>query len=403
MKYLILVTDGAADEKIDELGGKTPLESAKMENINRLAKNATVGLVKTIPKGMEPGSDVANLSVMGYDPKIYHTGRSPLEAVSMGINMNETDVAFRCNIVTLKGEGSYEEKTIVDHSSGDISTEEAKTLIEVVNQAFSSEDVRFYHGVSYRHAMIVHDGKINYKLTPPHDILEKRIGEYLPKGEGSQLIEKMMRDSYKLLSEHPVNLNRINKGQNPGNSIWIWGQGRKPALTSFYDKYSVKGATISAVDLIKGIGVCAGLDAVNVPGATGTIHTNFEGKAYATIEQYENGQDFVYLHLEAPDECSHQGDVHDKIRSLELIDSKIVGPVLDYLDRSGEDYRFLVLPDHQTPISIRTHAAKPVPFVLYDSTDKKQFNDTRQYGEGSGAGGMYFDNGYELTDHFFKK
>ncbi|NLY70193.1 MAG: cofactor-independent phosphoglycerate mutase [Clostridiales bacterium] len=403
MKYLILVTDGAADEEIEELGGKTPLESANLENINKLASKGVVGMVKTIPDGMAPGSDAANLSVMGYDPKIYHTGRSPLEAVSMGIEMSDTDVAFRCNLVTLKGEGDYDDKVIIDHSSGDITTEEARELIEAVNKEFGTEKVQFYPGVSYRHAMIVRDGSTDYDLTPPHDILDKRIGEYLPKGEGSDFIEKMMRDSYELLSEHPINLNRIKMGKNPGNSIWIWGQGRKPKLTSLYDKYNVRGAAISAVDLIKGIGICAGLDAIDVPGATGTIHTNFEGKASAAIEQFKNGKDFIYLHLEAPDECSHQGDIDGKIKSLELIDEKIVKPIIEYFNSSGEDFRFLVLPDHQTPISIRTHAGKPVPFVFYDSTDEKQVDESKYYGERSAANGIYFDNGYELTDYFFAK
>jgi 2,3-bisphosphoglycerate-independent phosphoglycerate mutase len=401
MKYLILVTDGAGDEKIDSLGKKTPLEAAYMKNINTLAAKGIVGMVNTIPEGMSPGSDAANLSVMGYDPKKYHTGRSPLEAASMGIDMSDTDVAFRCNIVTLKGDGLYEDKIIIDHSSGDISTEEADVLIKAINKAFGNDKIQFYTGFSYRHAMIIHNGKTDYDLTPPHDILDRRIGEYLPKGDGADVIEKMMRDSYKILSSHPINLDRVNRGLNPANSIWIWGQGRKPALPLLFDKYHVRGATISAVDLIKGIGICAGLEAVDVPGATGTLQTNFEGKADATIDQFRKGSDFVYLHLEAPDECSHQGDLSGKIKSLELIDEKIVGPVVKYLNQQKEGYKILVLPDHQTPMCIRTHAGKPVPFVLYDSTDEKEFNPQRIYGESSAKTGLYFESGCELTDYFF--
>lgn len=403
MKYLILVTDGAADEPLEALGGKTPLEAAKLDNINDLASRGIVGMVNTIPEGMSPGSDAANLSVMGYDPKQYHTGRSPLEAVGMGIEMDETDVAFRCNLVTLAGEGPYETMTIVDHSAGDITTEEARVLIEEVNRAFGTGDLQFYPGFSYRHAMIVKDGDTSYHLTPPHDILERTIGDYLPQGEGADFIEQMMRESFSLLTEHPINQSRMERGLRPANSIWIWGQGKKPALPVFYDKYRVHGATISAVDLIKGIGLCAGLDAVDVPGATGTLHTNYEGKAKATLEQFAKGKDFVYLHLEAPDECSHQGDLEGKIQSLEWIDEKIVGPLIEGLTRSGEDHRILVLPDHPTPVRIRTHVARPVPFVLFDSRKVQSPDRSRQYGERSGERGLSFDHGYELTDFFFER
>ncbi|WP_130862091.1 cofactor-independent phosphoglycerate mutase [Bacilliculturomica massiliensis] len=402
MKYLILVADGAADEKIEALGGKTPLETACMPNINGLAKKGLVGMVSTVPEGIAPGSDAANLSVMGYDPRVYLTGRSPLEAASIGIDMSDTDVAFRCNIVTLAGDGPYEDKIVLDHSSGDITTEEADELIRAVNEKFGNETVQFYTGVSYRHCMIVKNGETNYDLTPPHDILTKRAGDHMPKGEGSQFIADMMRESYELLSGHPVNLRRMEKGLNPANSLWIWGQGKKPALSSFYDKYKISGATISAVDLIKGIGICAGLKSVDVPGATGTIHTNFDGKGKAAIQQFKEGMDFVYLHLEAPDECSHQGDMEGKIRSLELIDEKVMGQVIDYLDHCGEDYKVLVLPDHQTPLSIRTHAGRPVPFVLYNSARPEAEDESKVFGETSGAASdLFFANGYELTDFFF--
>jgi 2,3-bisphosphoglycerate-independent phosphoglycerate mutase len=403
MKYLILVTDGAGDEPIDELGGRTPLEAAKLDNINALAALGTVGMVSTIPKGMAPGSDAANLSVMGYDPQIYHTGRSPLEAVSMGIEMSQTDVAFRCNLVTLKGQGNYEDLIISDHSSGDITTEEAKELLEVINNSLGTEMIKFYPGFSYRHAMIVHEGSTDYELTPPHDVLDRRAGDYLPRGQGSEFIKEMMVKSYHLLSNHPINMARVEKGLNPANSIWIWGQGRKPSLTPIYDKYMVKGVTISAVDLIKGIGLCAGMPAVFVEGATGTIHTNYKGKAAAAIESFKSGKDFVFLHLEGPDECSHQGDLAGKIKSLELIDEEIAAPLVEYLNACGDDYRILILPDHQTPIRIRTHLGEPVPFVLFDSSQVKEDGELRAYGETWGSKGMFFGNGYELTDYFFRK
>jgi len=402
MKYLIVVPDGSADENIEALGGKTPLEYAKTKHTDALAERGEVGMVKTIPDGMAPGSDAANLSVMGYDPAVYHTGRSPLEAASMGIEMSETDVAFRCNLVTLKGDGVYEDLIVADHSSGDISTEEAAILIDEINKKLGTDTIQFYPGVSYRHAMIVHNGSTDYNLTPPHDILERRAGDYLPKGTDADVIETLMRDSYVILSDHPVNKARTAKGLNPANSVWIWGQGRKPRLTSFFDKYKVTGITISAVDLIKGIGVCAGLPAVDVPGATGTLHTDFDGKAAAAIEQFKRGVDFIYLHVEAPDECSHQGDLEGKIKSIEMIDEKIIGPIVDYLASSGKDYRVLVVPDHQTPMRMRTHASDPVPLVFYDSKEEKPRCEGRTFCEKAGmASGIYFDNGFKLTDFFF--
>jgi len=403
MKYLILVPDGAGDEKIAMLGDKTPLQAAKIDCMNELARKGMVGMVRTVPPGIAPGSDAANLSVMGYDPAIYHTGRSPLEAVSMGINMSDTDVAFRTNLITLKGSGNYEELIIADHSSGDITSEEARILIEAVNETFATDRIRFYPGVSYRHAMIVKEGSTSYDLTPPHDVLTQKVGDHMPKGEGSEFIAKMMKESYQLLAEHPVNLDRIRRGLNPANSIWIWGQGKKPNLSSFYDKYKIKGTAISAVDLIKGIGLCAGLDSVDVKGATGTIHTNFSGKADAAIKEWKKGQDLVYLHLEAPDECSHQGDLEGKIRSLELIDQKVLKPILDYLKSTGEAFRILIVPDHRTPIAIRTHSGTPVPYVIYDSRDEKTPDPEKAFNEEEGEKGTRFENGYELADFFFAK
>lgn len=403
MKYLILVPDGAGDEPIAMLGNKTPLQAANIAYMDQLAQKGMVGLVRTIPPGIAPGSDAANLSVMGYDPAVYHTGRSPLEAASMGIKMVDTDVAFRTNLVTLKGEGSYEDLTIEDHSAGDITSEEAKVLMEYIEEQFGTDRLRFYPGVSYRHAMIVKNGSTDYDLTPPHDVLTQRAGDHLPKGSGSEFITEMMIKSYALLTDHPINKERVRKGLNPANSIWIWGQGRKPELSSFYDKYGIKGTAISAVDLIKGIALCAGLSSVDVEGATGTIHTNFGGKARAVIEEYKRGQDFVYLHLEAPDECSHQGDLEGKIKSLGLIDQLVLKPILDHLSSSGEAFKVLIVPDHRTPIAIRTHSATPVPFVLYNSEKVTDPDPDKAFDEEVGKKGRFFENGFELTDYFFAK
>lgn len=403
MKYLILVPDGAGDENIEALGNKTPLEVADIQTINNLAHRGTIGMVKTIPPGVAPGSDAANLSVMGYDPAVYLTGRSPLEAASIGIDMSDTDVAFRTNIITLTGEGDYEDLIITDHSSGDISTEEADQLIQAVNEAFSDEKIKFYTGVSYRHCMIVHNGSTEYDLTPPHDVLTQRVGDHLPKGEGSEFITEMMKKSYDILKDHPVNKARIAKGLNPANTLWIWGQGKKPSLSSFYDKYGIKGTAISAVDLIKGIAICAGLNSVDVEGATGTLHTNFDGKAQAAIREFRDGKDFVYMHLEGPDECSHQGDRDGKIECMQSIDSKVLKPILDALDEDSEDYRVLIVPDHRTPLAIRTHSATPVPFVIYDSRNEQPYDEAKTFCEKAGEKGMYFDSGFELADYFFEK
>ncbi|MBQ9931908.1 MAG: cofactor-independent phosphoglycerate mutase [Firmicutes bacterium] len=402
MKYLIIVPDGAADEPIEALGGKTPLEAANIPNIDKLGSRGVVGNVSTVPEGMSPGSDVANLSVMGYDPARYHTGRSPLEAASIGIDLADTDVAMRCNLITLSGEGAYEDLIIQDHSSGDITTEEADLLVQALNEKFATDKIHLYTGTSYRHALIIKEGETHYDLTPPHDVLGQRAGDNLPKGEGAEFLEKMMRESYEILSQHPVNKDRIARGLNPANSMWVWGLGKKPSLSSFSEKYGLSGAAISAVDLIKGIGICAGLDAIEVPGATGTLTSNFAGKAEAAIRAFSEGKDFIYLHMEAPDECSHQGELEGKIQSMELIDEKIVGPVISWLENSGEEYRVLVLPDHPTPLRIRTHSGAPVPFLLFDSTAPKEEDSTRTFCERVGAKGPSFASGWELADHFFK-
>ncbi|MDR2295401.1 MAG: cofactor-independent phosphoglycerate mutase [Clostridiales Family XIII bacterium] len=401
MKYLILVPDGCADWPVRELGGKTPLEVADMKHINALAQISELGSVKTIPDGMTPGSDAANLAVMGFDPTVYLTGRSPLEAVSMGIDMSDTDVAFRTNLVTLEGEGDYEDLIIKDHSAGDISSEEGRVLIGLVEARLGGGAIHFYPGVSYRHAMIADHGRTHYALTPPHDILTRRVGDYLPRGEGAEALTRLMRESYAFLKDHPINIARARAGRNPANSIWIWGQGKKPRLPSFYEKYGIRGTIVAGVDLIKGIGLCAGLDARDIPGATGTLLTNFDGKAAGTIEEFRSGKDFVYIHVEAPDECGHQGDLAGKIEAMRLTDEKIFAPVLEYLRGCGEAYRVLLVPDHRTPIEIRTHSSEPVPYLFFNSEKPLPPDARKAFSETAGERGPYFDSGPALAGHFF--
>jgi 2,3-bisphosphoglycerate-independent phosphoglycerate mutase len=339
---------------------------------------------------------------MGYDPLVYLTGRSPLEAASIGIDMAPTDVAYRANLVTLFGDGAYETLIIKDHSSSDISTKEADELIRAINKEFANDTIQFYTGVSYRHCLIVKNGETKYELTPPHDVLEQLAGDNLPKGAGSEFIEQMMRRSYEILKVHPINIKRVEQGLNPANSLWIWGQGRKPEIPSFYEKYKITGSTISEVDLIKGIGICAGLDSIDVKDATGTLHTNYEGMAEAAIEEFKKGKDFVYLHVEAPDECSHQGSLEDKMLSLQFIDQRVIKLVVDFLKESDDDFKVLVVPDHRTPLVLRTHSSEPVPFVLYDSRKKVESDASRAFTEKSGEKGRFFESGVALASYFFK-
>lgn len=402
MKYILILGDGMADQPIDSLGNKTPLEVAKKETIDKLSIKGELGIVNTIPFGMAPGSDNANLSVLGYDPMKYYTGRSPLEAISMGVSMDDADVSFRCNIVTLSEEEEYNKKKIIDHSSDEITSEEAAELIEAIQQAFGNKYLHFYPGVSYRHALIWNEGSVNVDLTPPHNILEKVIEDYLPKGDGADEIYNMMRKSYELLNNHPININRRKRGLNPANSIWIWGEGKKPTLPSFEKKYGLKGSMISAVDLLKGIALAASMESIDIEGATGNLNTNYEGKANACINALEKGQDFVYLHVEAPDECGHRGEVENKIKSIEYLDKRIVKPIIEALEEKGYDYRILILPDHPTPIALRTHTSDPVPYVLYDSTFKS--NSELTYSERNAKKtGKYCEDGYKLMDYFLKK
>ncbi|MBQ2275110.1 MAG: cofactor-independent phosphoglycerate mutase [Lachnospiraceae bacterium] len=399
MKYVVVLGDGMADYPIDELNGKTPLEAAKTPTLDALSKVSEVGLVHTIPEGMAPGSDTANLSVIGYDPKIYYTGRSPLEALSIGVDMETTDISFRCNIVTLSEEEPYEEKTIIDHSAGEITTEEAKELVEAVAKELGNELYQFYVGTSYRHLTIWKNGTV-IDLVPPHDILGKTIKEYLPKDE---VLNQMMKKSYDILSNHPVNLKRKEQGLNPANSIWFWGAGTRPALTSFEEKNHKKAAMISAVDLLKGIAVGANMTNITVEGANGGLHTNYKGKAKAAVKALEeDGFDFVYIHVEAPDEMGHQGSIERKIQAIENLDEKVIKIVKEELEKRGEDFRMLVLPDHPTPIAIRTHCSDPVPYLLYDSTDEK--DNTFAYSEKGGKeSGNYIEQGHTIIDYLFSK
>lgn len=410
MKYIVILCDGMADEPLEKLGGKTPLEAARTPNMDRLAKCAEIGMVRTVPEGMAPGSDTANLSVIGYDPEKYYSGRSPLEALSIGAEMGEHDVSFRCNLVTLsEEEEQYEERTILDHSSGEISTEDAAVLIQALKDEFArgsaderpcySEGYTFYAGTSYRHLLIQNNGKVS-ELTAPHDILTRRIGEYLP---SDPVLRDMMVRSYDILKDHPINVRRREEGKNPANSAWFWGAGTRPALSSFEKKNGVKGAMISAVDLLKGIAVGAEMHNIIVEGANGGLHTNYRGKGEAAVKALtEDGYDFVYVHIEAPDEMGHQGSAEDKISAIEYIDDQVAGPVTAALDKAGVDYRMLIMPDHPTPVRVRTHTADPVPYMIYDSTRPVQGKDS--YSEKSGQEtGMFVEKGYTLIDRLLEK
>lgn len=400
MKYVIVLGDGMADEPIEQLDGKTPLAYAQTPNMDILSKKSEIGLVHTIPDGMKPGSDTANLSVLGYDPKIYYSGRSPLEALSIGVPMKDTDIALRCNIVTISEDNvPFEEKTIIDHSSSEISTEDCAVLLNAVREQLENETYRFYVGTSYRHCLIWDHGQI-VELTPPHDVLTQKIGPYLPQ---DAVLREMMKKSYDILVNHPLNIERKKNGLNPANCCWFWGAGTKPMLSSFYEKTGKKGIMISAVDLLKGIAVGAGMDNANVEGANGGLHTNYEGKASAAVKALtEDGYDFAYVHLEAPDEMGHQGSVERKVQAIEYLDQRIIGPIANALEKAGTDYRMLVLPDHPTPIRVRTHTADSVPYMLYDSTQPQAH--TWDYNEKEAAeSGTFVAHGYEMIDKLFSR
>lgn len=402
MKYIVVLYDGMADYPVPALGGKTPMELAKKPCLDKLASMGEVGLVKTVADGLKPGSDIANMSVLGYNPKECYTGRSPLEAVSIGVNMLDSDIIFRCNLVTLSDEENYEDKTMVDYSAGDISTADAAEIIKSVEEHFGNDIFRFYSGVAYRHCLVWHDGTLDLgKLTPPHDISGKVIGEHLSDSENAKELIAMMKESYDFLMEHHVNKRRIAEGKRPANSIWLWGEGTKPALPDFKEKYGVDGSIISAVDLLKGIAKCAGMNAPEVEGATGYIDTNFEGKAECAIKELET-KDFVYIHIEAPDECGHRNEPENKVKSIEIIDEKVLSKVVEALDKY-DDYKIMVLPDHPTPIVTMTHAGDAVPYMIYQKSKATNNGVATFTEETAKATGNYVEIGHTLMDKFIEK
>ena len=404
MKYVVILGDGMADYPVDAFDGKTILEVADKPTIDYMAQHGEMGMVKTVQDGMKPGSDVANLSVMGYDTKKCYSGRSPLEAASIGVPLKDNDVTFRCNLVTLSDEENYEDKTMLDYSAGEITTEEAAELIKAVAKELDTDMIKFYPGISYRHLTVWEGGSTNVELTPPHDISDKKITDHLPKGDGADTLLEMMKKSEKILREHPVNKKRVAEGKNPATSIWVWGEGTKPQLDNFEEKFGLKGSVISAVDLIKGIAKCAGMNSIDVEGATGNCDTNWEGKAQAALDAILNGCDFVYVHMEAPDEMGHQGAPEKKKFAVETIDKKVVKFLKDELENRGIDYRMMILPDHPTPIKLKTHVSDPVPYIIYDSTNETDKNANLTYTEENGKKtGIYIEEGYTLMNRFLGK
>lgn len=398
MKYLVLIPDGMADEKIEAIGNRTPMEAANKPMMDSLAAQALVGTVSNVPEGMVPESDTANMAILSFNPRIYSKGRSPLEAVSMGIEMQPDETAYRCNVVTLTDDGDYDDKIILDHSADEITTPEATELIAALEEKLGNENRKFYPGISYRHCLIWKNGDDKYPFMRPHDILGRRIGEYLPKKEnGGEEFYRLMRDSFEILNHHPVNEARRARGLKPANSAWLWSPGKKPQMPNFKEKWGLNGAVISAVDLIKGIGLCAGMKSIDVEGATGNVHTNYRGKAEAAIGAFRDGYDYVYIHVEAPDECGHRAELENKILSVEKIDQEILKPVYEYLAASGEDFRVMVLPDHPTPIRLRTHTIDPVPFFIY-SSDKARNGVSTFNEETAAAKKFYLPEGYRLME-----
>lgn len=403
MKYLVMLCDGMADEPNEALGNSTPMEKANKPCMDSLAAKAEVGIVKTVAEGLKPGSDVANLSVLGYEPAVYYSGRSPLEAASIGIDLKDTDVTLRCNLVTLSDDEDYENKTILDYCADDISSEEAKILIEYIQEKLGNDVFRFYPGVSYRHCLVWSNGNPHPGvLTPPHDITGKVITDYIPKGEAVDELYDLMKKSYDLLKDHPVNQARIARGKRPANSIWLWGEGTKPLLDNFSEKFGIKGSMISAVDLLKGIAICAGMNSVDVDGATGYLDTNFDGKCKAAIEEFKKGADLVYIHVEAPDECGHRGEIENKVKAIEMIDEHILAPVVEFL-RGYDDFAVLVCPDHPTPLSIRTHTSTPVPYLIYDSKNEINSGVKVFCEKEARETDNYIEKGFTMMNYFLTK
>ncbi|MCI5592224.1 MAG: cofactor-independent phosphoglycerate mutase [Ruminococcus sp.] len=404
MKYVVVLYDGMADYPVEALGGKTPMQKANKPIFDFLAKRGEVGLVRTIGEGLKPGSEIGNLTVMGYDPRKYFTGRSPLEAISIGVKMADDDISLRCNLVTLSDEENYDDKTMVDYSAGDISSEEAAKIIKTVQQNFGGGEFDFYSGVSYRHCLIFHKGTTDLgTMTPPHDISGRVVGPYISTSPNAQKLTSLMRKSYDLLKDHPVNIERIKQGKRPANSIWLWGEGTKPTLPPFSELYGVKGTVISAVDLLKGIGIAAGMQTPEVEGATGYIDTNFEGKANAAVDALKKDCDFAYIHIEAPDECGHRYEPENKVKAIEYIDSRVLPIVIKGLEEIGEDYKIMILPDHPTPLSTRTHASDPVPYMIYQKSKEKDSGVESINEESAKKTGNFIDAGYELMNKFIKE
>lgn len=404
MKYVVVLYDGMADYPVEALGGKTPMQKANKPIFDSLAKRGEVGLVRTIGEGLKPGSEIGNLTVMGYDPRKYFTGRSPLEAISIGVKMADDDISLRCNLVTLSDEENYDDKTMVDYSAGDISSEEAAKIIKTVQQNFGGGEFDFYSGVSYRHCLIFHKGTTDLgTMTPPHDISGRVVGPYISTSPNAQKLTSLMRKSYDLLKHHPVNIERIKQGKRPANSIWLWGEGTKPTLPPFSELYGVKGTVISAVDLLKGIGIAAGMQTPEVEGATGYIDTNFEGKAIAAVDALKKDCDFAYIHIEAPDECGHRYEPENKVKAIEYIDSRVLPIVIKGLEEIGEDYKIMILPDHPTPLSTRTHASDPVPYMIYQKSKEKDSGVESINEESAKKTGNFIDAGYELMNKFIKE
>ncbi len=402
MKYFVLVCDGMADRKIKELGDRTPMEAAKKTMMDKLAAKSICGTVSNVPEGMVPESDTANLAILSYDPKVYSKGRSPLEAMSMGLDMQPDETAYRCNVVTLSDDEDYDNKIMLDHSADEITTEEADALIKTLEEKLGNEMRHFYTGVSYRHCLLWKNGSETYNFMRPHDILGRCIKDYLPHGEEGKPFYDLMRASYDILKDHPVNIARRKAGKRIANSAWLWSPGKKPALPSFSEKWGLKGAVISAVDLIKGIGICAGMKSIDVEGATGNVHTNYDGKADAAIQAFNDGYDFVFVHVEGPDECGHRAEIDNKVLAIEKIDSIILRKVYDYLSTCGDDFKIFLLPDHPTPIEIRTHSMEPVPFFVY--TSNKETNGVECFTEANAeATKLYYPAGHKLLDFIIEK
>ena len=401
MKYVIIVGDGMADYPVQSLGGKTPLMVAKTPHMDFMAGQGEIGLVRTIPKGFNPGSEIANLSIFGYDPVRYYTGRGPLEAASLGVKLSDHDLAFRCNLVTLKFQGN--QIVMEDFSAGHIKDEEAREVILDLNKEMGTKEIQFFPGVSYRHLMVLKNGAAKFlnleklELTPPHDIIGKEITVFLP--QSNDPILALMTRSQQLLKHHPVNIVRKGKGLLPANSIWLWGQGRSPRMVTLKERFGMDGFVISAVHLIKGIGILAGLEVLEVPGITGYFDTNYDGKARYALEGLKE-KDFVYVHVEAPDEAGHMGDLQLKIGAIEAFDQKIVGPILKGI-KDFKRYKILILPDHPTPLSVRTHTADPVPYAIYSNEEEDKTGQGKTFDEVSASlSGITIERGFELIERF---